>query len=118
MVGVDLTGSFNCLDIYHVGSSFRFAGAFLLEVDKFCMLLGYIGCCREKSAGMGFFLVFGCGRYVFELLSLMAFDGGGRLGEVFLNKVLAEARPSGKKSIFYGFEPTRSGGAIATFVYS
>jgi hypothetical protein len=61
-------------------------------------------------------LVFGRGPYIFELLSLMAFDGGGQLGEVFLDKILAEARPSGEKSIFNGFEPTRSGGAIATFV--
>jgi hypothetical protein len=117
LVGVDLTGSFNCLDIYHVGSSFPFAGAFSLEVDKFCMLLGCMGCCREKSPGMRFFLLYGRGPYIFELLLLMAFDGGGQLGEVFLlDKVLAEARPNDEKSIFNGFEPTRSGGAIATFV--
>jgi hypothetical protein len=54
---------------------------------------------------MRVFMIFGRGPYTFELLSLMAFDGGGRLEEVFLDKILAEARPCGEKSILDGFEP-------------
>ena len=65
---------------------------------------------------MRVFMIFGRGLYIFELLSQVAFDGGGQLEEVFLDKILAEARPSGEKSILDGFEPTRGGWAIATFV--
>jgi hypothetical protein len=35
---------------------------------------------------------------------------------MFLDNVLAEARPSGEKSIFEGFEPTSRGWAIAASV--
>ncbi len=76
LIGVDLTGIFDGLSVHEVGAGFR---------------LGWATSC---SSGLNGRFCFG-GPGVLALLLQVAFDGVGRLEEMFLDEGSCEAGPGG-----------------------